>query len=127
MSLIATLLSGQKPTLKGFSTIFRVDQYRDNLVHGADTLEMSDQEFRRQKAAKRPIYDPMRNKTDKADANYLKALRNGPLTVKELVVKANREKSQVQRQVRVLEAKGLIKQVGKKKNGSNAAIIWGLV
>ena len=128
MSLIATLLSGDKPTFEGFAQIFNVDEYRDKLKPEPEQdLEMSDEEFRRLKAAaKKSNPDYFRNKTEKADARYLDALRHCNLTVKEIAEKTGREKSQVQRQVRVLEAKGMIRQVDTVSNGANPAIVWGL-
>lgn len=128
MSLIATLLYGEKPNLEGFAKIFNVDEYRDKIEPEPEQdLEMSDQEFKRLKSAsRRSKPDYLRNKTDKSDARYLDALRHHNLTVKEISAKINREKSQVQRQVRVLEAKGLIVQVGEIENGANPAIVWGL-
>ena len=69
---------------------------------------------------------PRINRTDKAYNNYLDALKNGPMTVKQLADAAHKEVSTVQRQVRRMEQRELIKEYGRVKNKANPAILWGL-
>jgi predicted Rossmann fold nucleotide-binding protein DprA/Smf involved in DNA uptake len=70
--------------------------------------------------------EPKVNSTDKADANYLNALKDGPMTVKQLAEAAHKTVATVQRQVRVMEKRGLIKHCGTIKTKANPPILWGL-
>lgn len=67
------------------------------------------------------------NSTEKADSVYINALKNGPLTVKQLAEATDKKVSTCQRQVRRMELRGLIKQSGVIKTKANPPILWGLV
>lgn len=67
-----------------------------------------------------------KNSTDKADKRYLDALKNGPLTVKQISALIGRNVASVQKRVRVMEKNGLIKHCGTLKTKANPPILWGL-
>ena len=122
MSLISTLLAGDKPTLQGFAQIFNVDQYRDKIDPDKQPREISELEANRMKIVDKFKAGRSTNRTDKADGRYIAALRGKHLTVKQIAQIVKRSEHHVRQHLLILEAKNLIKPVGKKTH----AVIWGL-
>ena len=119
MSLIATLLHKPVPPIHASATFFNVDQYRDNLKPEVEITKLqasrisSAEKFRMGKAT---------NRTQKADGRYIEALKSGNKTVKQIVPIVGRSEHHVRQHMLILEAKGIIRPVGKKHH----AVIWGL-
>lgn len=68
--------------------------------------------------------DKLPNSTDKADNHYLKAMGNKPITAKELQKATKKDLTSVQRQLRKMELRGLVKTVGKMPTNGQPGILW---
>lgn len=61
-----------------------------------------------------------------AEQLYMDALQYENLTAKEIATRTNRAKGTVQRYMRKMEKKGLVKPIDSIDNGANPEIVWGL-
>lgn len=66
------------------------------------------------------------NRTDKADALYLKTLKSGPMTTKQIHESTGKALCTVQRQMPKMVNRGLVVEVKRIKNKANPAILCGL-
>jgi ribosomal protein S25 len=64
------------------------------------------------------------NATVKVDDIYLGAMAGNAVSTKDLSIKLGKSLSTVQRHVRRMEGRGLIKPAGKSANRANPAILW---
>jgi len=64
------------------------------------------------------------NATVKVDDLYLSAMAGNPVSTKDLSIRLGKSLSTVQRHIRRMEGRGLIKPSGKSSNRANPAILW---
>lgn len=64
------------------------------------------------------------NATVKVDDIYLGAMTGSAVSIKDLSIRLGKSLSTVQRHVRRMECRGLIKPAGKSSNRANLAILW---
>ena len=123
MSLIATLLHKPIPPIHHSARAFNVDFYRDKIDPNNQPRKISALESDRIKSADKFRQGKSTNRTCKADGRYIAALDTGPKTVNQIAQIVGRSEHHVRQHLLILEAKSLIKPVGKKTH----AVIWGLV
>ena len=120
MSILMATLFGIKPKLTGIVDI-HCSEDKDDIDPEFAHPELSDADFSAINNGKKK-----RNRTEKADGRYLDALQNGNLTTNEIAKAIKRSPNSVQKHMRKMEARGLVKIIDIIPNGAYPAFLWGM-